>query len=174
MDQGVRGWIFNTSKKNFWRVAEYYEFDDLLQDGAMVYARVAKRYPGLETKQLMALFKTAFNNHIHDLSKEKSKIAFVREAELPHPLEYLLEGEDPDADPDLVFIIKQLPPAIMRVISRLHSEGRGHPFRLRLDHSRETSNERACRLAGLDPNIRNVREALRAYLSGARLHPQYD
>lgn len=175
MDKGVRGWIKNTASKNFWRVAEYYEFEDLVQDGGLVYARIVSRYPGLNQKQLMALFKTAYINHIHDLSKKASRIEYVREAEMPHPLAFLLEGEDADQDPDFAFIIRQLPASIARVISRMNNEGRGHPFRRRPDLSRETSNERACRLAGgLDPSKRDIREAVRAYLSGAKLHPQYD
>jgi hypothetical protein len=173
MDQGVRGYIINTAKRNFWRVAEYYEFEDLLQDGAVVWARIVARYPNVtEPKQRMGLFKVAFANHIHDLSKEKSKLEFVREAELPAPLDFLREGEDIDADPDLVFILKELPPAIARVIVKMQD---GQTFRRRIEeHGRETSNERACRLAGLDPNKRNIRRAIQAYIAGARLHPQYD
>lgn len=175
MDQGVQGWIFNTARENFWRVAEYYEFEDLLQDGGMIWAKIVRRYPGAENqKQFMALFKRAFTNHIHDLSKKASAIRYVREAEMPETFEGLLEMSDPDQDPDVLLLIRQLPPAIMRALRKMYAEGREHPFRLRLDGSRETTRERLCRLAGLDPAARDLRNALQAHLSGRPIHPQYD
>ncbi len=141
----------------------------------MVFAKIVARYPDIENpKHRMALFKTAFRNHIHDLSKKKSALALVTESDLAVPINQLRDGEDPEQDPDLVFVIKQLPPAIARVIRRLYAEDRGHPFRRYLDHTRETTNERACRLAGLDPAKRNVKSALQSYFSGDRIHPQYE
>jgi hypothetical protein len=87
-------------------------------------------------------------------------------------METILEGEDPSSDPDLAFIVRQLPPALMRLLARVIESD--SPHRLRLDHTRETTNERLCRLAGLDPTKRNIHTAVAQYLDGARLHPQYD
>jgi hypothetical protein len=144
-----------------------------MQDGFMIWVRVCNRYPNVtEQKHRMALFKTAFTNHIHDLSKKRSRLELVAEADLDTSMEAMLEGEDPTSDPDLAFVIKQLPPALMRVLTRM-IESNG-PYRLRLDHTRETTNERLCRFAGLDPAKRNIHTALVQYLAGARLHPQYE
>lgn len=173
MDRGVRGWIFKTAKENLWRVSGHIDFADLIQDGYLHWHRICIKYPNV-TKQShrMALFKTAFTNHIHDLSKKKSRLELVAECELDTPLDVMLEGEDPGADPDHAFIFAQLPPTLMRALSRV-IDGTS-PYRHRLDHTRETTNERLCRFAGLDPSKRDVQTAVLRYLAGHRLHPQYD
>ena len=173
MDQGVRGWIYNTARANMWRVSSHIDLADLMQDGYLIWVKVTAKYPNVTSqKHRMGLFKTAFTNHIHDLSKKHSRLDLVAEADLDTPMEVMLEGVDPNADPDLAFIIKQLPPALMRVLSRMIETN--SPYRLRLDHTRETTNERLCRFAGLDPTKRNIQAAVLQYLAGARLHPQYD
>lgn len=172
MDQGVRGWIFTTARENLWRVSGHIEFSDLVQDGYMFWQRIVVRYPNVtETKHRMALFKTAFTNHIHDLSKKKSRLELVTESDLDTPIETLADDMDPSADPDVAFIVRQLPPAIMRVLTRMLDGD--PPYRQRLDYSRETSNERLCRLAGLDPSKRDLHTAVLQYLRGSRLHPEY-
>jgi hypothetical protein len=173
MDQGVRGWIYKTAKENLWRVSGHIDFADLIQDGYLFWHRITIKYPNVTaTKHRMALFKTAFTNHIHDLSKKKSRLDLVTESDLDTPMDVMLEGEDPNADPDHTFIFRELPPAIMRALSRA-LEGTS-PYRLRLDHTRETTNERLCRFAGLDPSKRDIHTAVLRYLAGHQLHPQYD
>lgn len=173
MDQGVRGWIYKTARENLWRVSGHIEFSDLVQDGFLFWHRICVRYPNVTaTKHRMGLFKTSFTNHIHDLSKKKTRLDLVTESDLDAPIESMAEGEDPSADPNLAFVIAELPPAIMRALVRCVETN--SPFRRRLDHSRETSNERLCRFAGLDPSKRDVQAAVLRYLSGHRLHPQYD
>lgn len=156
-----------------WRVSSHIDLADLMQDGYLIWVKVNAKYSNVKTqKHRMALFKTAFTNHIHDLSKKRSRLDLVAEADLDTPMESLLEGEDPTSDPDASFIIAQLPAALRRVLLRMiETES---PYRLRLDHTRETTNERLCRFAGLDPTKRNVQAAVLQYLAGARLHPQYD
>lgn len=173
MDQGVRGWIIKTARENLWRVSGDIEIDDLIQDGFFFWHRIITRYPHVtHPPHRMGLFKTAFTNHIHDLSKKKSRLEIVTESDMDVSIDYMLEGDDPSQDPDLAFIIKQLPPAIMRVLTRIY-EG-DPPYRQFLDGSRETTNGRACRLAGLDSSKRDVRAAVLQYLRGSKLHPQYD
>lgn len=172
MDQGVRGWIFKTARENMWRVSSHIELSDLMQDGYLIWLKVCRRYPSVtEQKHRMALFKTSFTNHIHDLSKKRSRLELVREAELDVPMEAMIDGEDPTADPDLAFIIKQLPPALARMLRRVIASN--SPYRLRLDHTRETTNERLCRFAGLDPTKRDIQAAVQQYLDGRTLHPAY-
>lgn len=173
MDQGVRGWIFKTARENMWRVSSHIELSDLMQDGFLIWLKVCGRYPSVtETKHRMALFKTSFTNHIHDLSKKRTRLDLVPEADLDTPMASMLEGEDPTSDPDFVFIIKQLPPALARVLGRMIASD--SPYRLRLDHTRETTNERLCRFAGLDPSKRDIHTAVLQYLGGRQLHPEYD
>lgn len=177
MDEGVRGWVYNNIRENYWRVAHYYEFEDLIQDSFIVWRKIVDRYPEVtDAKHRMGLFKTAFRNHIHDLSKKRT--AYVQscllEAELDSPLASLRDSDDGSQDPNVRLLVAQLPAKLQLLLTRLYDERRGHPNRLRLDGTRETINERLCRLAGLDPATRNVREALQTYLHGGRLHPQYD
>jgi hypothetical protein len=173
MDQGVRGWIFKTARENMWRVSSHIELSDLMQDGFLIWVKVTARYPSVtEQKHRMSLFKTSFTNHIHDLSKKRTRLELVAEANLDTPMSAMLEGEDPNADPDLGFIIEQLPAALRRVLARMIASD--SPYRLRLDHTRETTNERLCRFAGLDPSKRDIQAALLQYLDGGRLHPQYE
>jgi hypothetical protein len=173
MDQGVRGWIYNAARENLWRVSGHIEFSDLVQDGFMFWQRIVNRYPNVtETKHRMALFKTAFTNHIHDLSKKKSRLELVTESDLETPIESMLEGEDPAADPDGSFIMSQLPPAIMKALKRMVDGD--PPYRRYLDGTRETTNQLLCRLAGLDPDARDMQTAVLLYLRGSRLHPEYE
>lgn len=173
MDQGARGWVIKTSRENYWRVSSYMEFDDLLQEAAMVWQRVYNKYQGVrEPKHLMALFKTAFTNQIHDLSKKNTALP-TTECDLGTALDVLLDVPDHDQDADLSLIIAQLPGAIQRAILKIADPSHGHPFRERLDGTRETSGERITRLAGLDRG-RDIRRAILAYLAGHRLHPQYE
>lgn len=178
MDQGVRGWIFSTARSNLWRVSSHIDLADLVQDGWLVWHRVCVKYPNVtQQKHRMALFKTAFTNHIHDLSKKKSRLEVFREADLAEEFERALEGIDPSSDPDLGFVITQLPRSLKRLLQRAIETDSPHRPRYSLTsklHTRETTNERLCRLAGLDPAKRNVHTAIIEYLAGGRLHPQYD
>lgn len=73
LDAGMEGFIVNTAQKEFWRVAGWYELEDLIQDGYMCYYKCKDRYGVLSVKNhptkgdikwMMALVKTTFNNHI--------------------------------------------------------------------------------------------------------------
>lgn len=139
----------------------------------MFWQRIVTRYPNVtHPPHRMALFKTAFTNHIHDLSKKKSRLEVVNEADMDVSVDFMLEGDDPSQDPDLAFIITQLPPAIMRALTRMYDGD--PPYRQRLDGTRETTNERLCRVAGINSPGRDFRAAVLQYLHGSKLHPQYD
>lgn len=177
MDTGARGWIVKTIRENYWRVADYYEFDDLVQDSYLVWKKIVDRYPDVtEPKHRMALFKTAFRNHIHDVSKKRTLYVerYTLEADMPVSMETLREGDDGSQDPNAGLIVSQLPDKLKNMLARLCTEKRNYPYRRYLDGTRETFNERLCRLAGLDPDLRNVPLAIQTYLHGSRLHPQYD
>lgn len=174
MDQGARGWLLKTARENYWRVATICDFDDLVQEGGLVWARIVNRYPNVtDMPHRMALFKRAFINRIHDLSKKATK-ADIPECDLPNPISVLLEQPDPDQDVDLALIIEQLPGSIRRLLGRI-IEDPERPYRRFLDHTRETTNRRLCRLAGIDNHTgRDLHTALLQYFRGVKLHPQYD
>jgi hypothetical protein len=81
MDMGARRWLVKTAYKNLWRVHSFYDLDDLIQDGHMMYALVVQRYPqAKDPPHIMRLFQITFLNHIHDLSKHQSRMAALIDA----------------------------------------------------------------------------------------------
>ena len=74
LDAGMRGWIFRTARKHYWRVARWYDLDDVVQDGYLKYCECVKRFraegptPADDQRRFMAYFSTAFLNHITDLA----------------------------------------------------------------------------------------------------------
>jgi hypothetical protein len=92
LDKGMRGFIVNTAKREFWKVASYYEFADLVQDGYVCYYRCWNRYVGKERynhagevcrflpkvspdkiarQHFMSLVQRAFFNHISTLASKR-------------------------------------------------------------------------------------------------------
>src|ERR1700723_269173 len=77
LDAGLKGWMVNTARKHYWKVASHYEFEDLIQDGYLCFAkcRAGFKYEGgpdfgHNRKTFMAFFQMAFINHITDLQKD--------------------------------------------------------------------------------------------------------
>ena len=73
MDEGARRWLFKTARKNFWRVARWYDLDDLVHEGYAVYYEVRKRYPSaIDPPHQMALFKRIFMTRLCDMAKKRT------------------------------------------------------------------------------------------------------
>jgi len=73
LDAGMRGFIVNTAKREFWRVASWYELEDLIQDGYLCYYKCRNRYTQLSVKNhptkgdkkwMLCLVRTTYLNHI--------------------------------------------------------------------------------------------------------------
>lgn len=77
LDQGLRLWLVKTARKNFWRVASWYEFTDLVQDGFMCYAVCLRKYGDKvdNPSHFCSLVKTTFLNHITDMANKRSNAA---------------------------------------------------------------------------------------------------
>lgn len=84
LDQGLRLWILNTAKKNFWRVAKHYELTDLIQDGYLCYAICLRRYGQTcdGPSHFMSLVKTTYRNFITDLANKRSASESVEEIQV--------------------------------------------------------------------------------------------
>lgn len=67
----VVGWIYNHAGRNFWRIAAWYELDDLINDGLAIAYKCQVRYgvsgESIDPPHFMSLVKRAFHNHIGDL-----------------------------------------------------------------------------------------------------------
>lgn len=183
MEESTRRWMIKQAVKHYWRISNYMEISDLIQDGHLHFQRLALRYPDVKDKpQVMALFKRTFINHIHDISKKQSRQSADKVEELAarkirkskRPLKAFdwehLPLDSDSSDPELatfrVFLAKA-PKPVQDVISLLiHDETRKAiraQYRIRRDGTRETVNERLTRLIGLDPSI-DVAGMVRSYL----------
>lgn len=178
MDATARGWMINTAKSNYWRVASWYEFDDLVQDGCLCWQFIVDHYerkPGRIRRRahLMALFKTAYLNFIHGLAKRRTKASdevhvasLYPRLDVPDDIlwDHYIMVED---DLDHARLVTEAPPMLRAILGKLDA-GRCAAlrslYRVFADGTRETLNDRLCRLAGVDPDAFDLATQLKAYL----------
>lgn len=160
-DKGMRGWIIQHARRNYWRVASSMDLDDLIQEGFVTYARCRDRYDVEEKGHFMSLVKMAVTNHTTILAKQQSRLHEVAVSQLATPgqedafFEKRLGGELSEADMNLV--LAQAPDAIKRLMAIVTSEsGRRmmcKPAWRTRDGVRATNNDRLCRLLGISEQI---------------------
>jgi DNA-directed RNA polymerase specialized sigma24 family protein len=177
MDEGARKWIYKTARKSFWRVARYYEFEDLVQDGFVRYYLTLQRYPDVTDRpHVMALFKVRYINYIHKLSRQKTNqvdLAFsdilgntdlIDESVLYDTLSFC-EGEMAS----LWTAINRAPEILRSLFSVLATHnGREMlraPYPVRKNKTRETLNDRLCSMVGVDSSSMDLHGMLQSYLS---------
>lgn len=172
LDAGMRGFIINTARKEFWRVASWYEFDDLVQDGYLCFAKCYSRYvrtqPHLtgtpdERRWFQALVRTTFYNHITDLAKDRMRL---HEEAASHFLsqpgetpEDILEKNLPAQQElgSLSVLLAQAPWELLELIRLLAKDAGGFQWQKVGRRSlRETTNEHYCRLLQIDPQERDI------------------
>jgi hypothetical protein len=149
MDKGAQGWLYRTAHKNYWRVANWYSFDDLVQDGFVCWYGVQARYvrarPGVpfvggvkDKKHVMSLFKTTYTNHIHDLAKFAT-----RQLDAP-----TYDGEPASSLTDdyaeMCRIVAEAPPLVRDAIEALLRGRTRSLHRRRSDGTRQKTSEKLC------------------------------
>jgi hypothetical protein len=179
MDRSARGWLFNTASANYWRVAGWYEFDDLLQDGYLHWQRVCLRYSlfanrmqhARHRRHIMRLFQTTYMNHLNDLANRKS-----REPEMV-PLRPDIqdahggrtEEQECCAYAELLQLCAEAPwpmnKVLMILVTDASNDALAARYRFRTDGTRETFNERLCRIANVNPIGFDLPAMIREYLS---------
>lgn len=179
MDESTRKWIYKTALKNYWRVSSYHDLDDLVQDGYLHYHRIVTRYSEVKTRRhIMGLFKRAYSNHLTDLANKRTKsIDEVLHSDLS------LDDSDDDtlwdrllavADDDLIFLA-EAPLQIKKIFLFLDTEqGRKRMrslYRVRPDGTRETMNDRFCKVVGYDPSCIDLVSCVRDYLKYGKINP---
>lgn len=171
LDGSIHGWIKNTARRNFWRVASWYELKDLIQDGYMCYARCLDFYPQVKSqKHFMSLFKRTYTNYIHNLAKQRSRQLdtpiselISREVEPTVALTLLAGAQQEEVTFKVLF--NQLPTELKVLIEVYANEARSIPMR-REGRQRETMNEYLCRLGGINPIEYKIRAMLIAHFKG--------
>ena len=191
MDDGAKLWMMKYARKNFWRVAGWYDLDDLFQDGHMTYQRIVEKYcfpwrsyitqygqkmpprrkakPVKDRAHLMALFKLAFCQHIHMLARQRTDAPETVASDLIPPdahHDWLWERLMPE-EGNLALFIAQAPPLVQAAVRAL--EDADGPalrarYRVRPGGREETFNDRLCRLVGLDPSDVDLVVELTMYL----------
>jgi hypothetical protein len=170
LDQSLKGWIINKSRREFWRIAAWYSVEDLIQDGYMVYYKCRNRYSHLTDKpeptiddkrQFMALFKVSFHNFITDLANDRT--ATPEEAHSEAMLYAATAGRPQQEEATFRLLLASAPKEIAQLVELLMTEGSekvaylrsrffvkdGEKIRRRRSLW-ETTNQHYCRRLGLD------------------------
>ena len=79
----IEGYVVNSLKTNYWRIAETHTREDAMQEAWVVFMRCCARYPIIDTPQnFMSLFKRAWINQLNDLANATTRHrALIPEAE---------------------------------------------------------------------------------------------
>lgn len=163
MDRATKGWLITTAKAMHWRVRGVADVQELVQDGLLLYHKLMLRYPRARTPaQRMALFRTAFQNHITDLARKRRRCEhIVLACDVDIDLALVPQSEDGTGNQD----------EPSECVQRIISECRSRPHRLRMprrcnpDGTRETETEWLSRFAGF-PVPDGAHLQLLAYIRG--------
>jgi hypothetical protein len=136
LDAGVRGWIVTTARKNYWKVASWYEITDLIQDGYLCYAKCRARFiPQEDTpepthddrKRFMAFFQMAYINQITDLANSRTKTPETAMAGLSEKQADAVEAWASSASElgggSLSLLLTQAPAEIMEMLKLILVDG---------------------------------------------------
>jgi len=199
IDEGAVAWMHKHARANFWRVARWYDFDDLIQEGYSVWYRLVDKYcfpekpykttkgnvmpprdhkPVTERKHIMSLFKLSYTQHVHDLANRRtfecedvvSSLIAVDQSPMP-----FWERVFPFAD-DFASLITHAEPAVraaLLAIDAMDAKELRSKDRVRLKGKTETLNTRVCKRAGLDPSV-DILACLRSYLLAGRADGSVD
>lgn len=169
-DAGAIAWMHSYARQNYWRVAAWMDYDDLIQEGYAAYYEVRWRYPtAVEPAHIMSLFKLCFSCIVTDLSRKKTK----QQDDARSDIVETYEGSSaivPDHSELHAMLIKA-PKVIQDVIALLTDDKRvdevSKPFERYANGRRETLNDRVCKLLGLNSKEVDAIKEVRMYLKSA-------
>lgn len=194
LDKAMRGWIFNTARKNYWRVSSWIEFEDLVADGYLCYYKCRNRYTLLtdkadplpeDKKRFMGLVQAAFSNHITNLANRRTAVnetalsACFDEDTSAEQLDKLAPPQFEEAT--LRVLLATAPKEVVALLELLLKDGRdtvpyartrirrvttavGERVRLMRRGRRESPNEHYCRRLGLDYRTVDIISLVRSHL----------
>lgn len=85
----IKNWVTKQIKRQKWRCDKIYDFEDLIQEGYLIFMKLVAKYPRVtEPQNFMALYKTAFTNFIHDKAAYMQRKRCCHD-ELPHDVSEL-------------------------------------------------------------------------------------
>lgn len=172
-------WTAKFCRRNVWRVRGLCEFEDLFQDCVVKFLICQNKYPNLSSDNFDAFYKISVRNHVNDLSRKASESRAGRRVEemtdiqiesaaamTPEPVDYNL-GE-------IAVIIQQAPAELKLLMvavcedgcSILHQSSNGLLSTDGRTRTRETTNQRLCRLLGLDSRRVDLRQMALQHILG--------
>lgn len=164
MDKGAVGWLIKKVDSEYWKVEGLCDKSDLIQDGYLCYYKVASKYGKKSPAHLMALFKTAFNNHLIDVAAQRKRnLAVSLEGDIGFSLDSF------EAEESQPFVWENAPALIQMLFDTVAK----HPHRARFapkryaDGSRETTNAWLSRVMGGVELPHNFHLQLRAYIEAS-------
>lgn len=149
----------NTSRKNLWRVPNWYTLEDLIQEGYICYSNCNVKYGReLKLKHFMALVKVSFINHIHDLANLKTRNSFEIVVDPDSAAFFRVEQEEAT----FFTLLMQLPKELQELIHVLLNDALEIPMQCS-GRSKETTNDYLCRLIGIDPELVNLQSVFKEH-----------
>lgn len=154
----ISSWASAYAAKNAWRVEPLMGYDDLMQDAFLVFIKIRDRYPEVtEAKHFMALFKSAFRNHIIDLGVKRTRHKEVSASEETTLEEMLVD----DNAVTLGFLDSTIDVeesrgpvrAVLMALRDLYYANQPLPRLYVQDGFRETTDSYLRRIAGLRPQF---------------------
>lgn len=70
----VEGYVVNQLDGNYWRVQASMSRLEVLQEAYLVYHRIGQRYPDVEPRHFMSLFKTAWSRRFVDMAQKDTQL----------------------------------------------------------------------------------------------------
>jgi hypothetical protein len=137
LDAGLRGWLVNAVHKHHWKVASWFDFDDLLQEGYLCFAKCRARFEPMhpefeahdeDRRRFMAYFQMAFNNRITDLQQNpRSKLQEIGYAQLSDTqaegIEAWTESAAELSDASLATLLANAPAEIADMLKQILLDG---------------------------------------------------
>lgn len=191
LDAGMRGYIIKTAEKN-WKKIVGCSFDDLVQEGWLVYAKCYMRYVGreptpghtalplidpdkLQRSHFMSIVQTAFHNHICSLAAKYKGYSEILACDAVRPDQYeeqFWESVLPLAPEEATAftLLQSAPSEIKQLFSLLINDalelGSYRRFGKKRRSPRETNNQYYCRLLNLSPDYDIVGKLEEHFLTG--------
>lgn len=175
LDEGMQRWLHTTAMRNHWRVAGWYDIEDLKQDGYCCFYKCVERYQRLNRKRkprkedrrnFMALVKRAFENHIHDLARKQrvqrveKPVSCMRHDAITTEEWFERYGPVEEALCDVSHLVRNLPKELRQLLAALTVDAdqgikyaRGKPGKRTKLRKRQTTNEYWCQIAGIKNDV---------------------
>lgn len=181
LDDIMERWITSYARRNLWRVASWYEIEDLIADGYLVFSQCRNKYGYVtERRHFMSLFKRCYFNHIIDLSNVRSRDPVISPAkdvtthfsgnayDLYPTFERLLPSVLPTAE--LAVLIRQARNPVRAVLELFTTEAGLILVRSKPQGAHEHINRYLCRLLSLDPRTNNLQALTKSFLLGKGIY----